>query len=256
MCKTILYDRVLPRTFLMSFIALAISPRKISPEGELLGFKVPRLGEQIGAGNHGTVFRGVLDNHEVAFKAYNSLLTRLITNPARAEYASLSQAHSDLRPFSKHIQQGLGWYHHTGMGPVLVSRLVTDFDGTPSKSLLHTPTITADFMKKLSEVISLFPKFNLFFHATAANILVRRLSPTESTPVLIDLANYDREWRYLGHALTSTVSPEARPQRIQRWAENTLRHAALKVRDSRHDQSLSDLRLPEPDSTHPTGQAT
>jgi len=232
----------------MNLITLPISPRKISPEGELLGLTFPRFYEKIGVGNHGSIFRGVLDNQPVCFKAYNSLLVRLLTNPARSEFEALSQAQSDLYPLREHIQQGVGWYQHRGIGPVLVTRLVADFDGQPSKSLLHTATITSEYMSKLTELVTLFPKYNLFFHATLANILVQRVSPFENRPVLIDLANYQREWRYIGHAIKSSVSSSARIQRIQRWADNTLQLAARKVGAPICDNSsICDLRLPSLD---------
>jgi hypothetical protein len=131
----------------------------------------------------------------------------------------------------------------------MVSRLVRDYNGAPSPSLKHTPEISRSFLSQLEIVFECLAAKQVLYNPVAANILVQRVSETESRPVLIDLTNYESYIHYIGKGAAHLISPASKKRDIAAWLDATLLVAQRKVTEN-GSPSLNDLTLPPLSSHH------
>lgn len=233
----------------MTFMQLPIALPRVSQDGEILN-SCARIGSEIGSGRHGTAYQGMLNGEMVCFKRYHFSWSHAFTsNPAKHEYGRLIQARQELAEIADSIQSPIGWYKDPTMGQVMVSRLVRDYNGTPSPSLKDTPEISRSFFSQLELVFDSFAAKQVLYNPVAANILVQRLSETESRPVLIDFTNYESYIHYICKGAAHLISPASRKRDIAAWLNASLSLAQRKVTENR-TPSLNDLTLPPSPSHH------
>jgi len=233
----------------MTFIQLPFGLPRIANDGEILNSH-SRLGHGIGSGRHGTAHEGVLNGEKVCFKRYHFSLSHAFTsNPAKDEYGRLLRARNDLSVIADSLQAPLGWYKDPVIGPVLVTSLVRDYTGAPSRSLKETPEISSSFLKQLEGIFEHIADRGILYNPTPANILVQRTSSTESRPVLIDFTNYGNYLHYPAKGVAYLFSPSTKARHIAKWLEATLTVARGKV-EGAHAPSLDELTLPPREMTH------
>ena len=180
----------------------------------------------IGRGNHGSAYIAMVNNDQVCLKAYHLFLDR---NPAKVELDRLQRARNELPEIKEYLQEPRGWLSDGTLGPLLVTNLVVDYSGRPSRTLQETCKVSQDFYAELERVLSVFPKKGVLYNPVTANILVQRVSETESRPVLIDLTNYNSYRHYPGKACLHLFSAETVKGRVAVWIDKTLREVRQKV---------------------------
>ena len=233
----------------MTFFQLPIGLPRIAKDGEILNSST-KIGREIGNGRHGTAHEGVLNGEKVCFKRYHFSWSHAFTsNPAKHEYDRLLKARGTLAEIADSIQSPIGWYKDSIMGQVMVTRLVQDYNGWPSQPLKHTPEISRSFFNQLEGIFEVFAAKQVLYNPVAANILVQRLSETESRPVLIDFTNYESYIHYISKGAAHLISPASRKRDIAAWLHSTLTVAQGKVTENR-SLSLNDLTLPPSPSNH------
>jgi hypothetical protein len=233
----------------MTFMQLPIALPRVSQDGEILN-SCARIGREIGSGRHGSAYEGILNGEMVCFKRYHFSWSHAFTsNPAKHEHGRLLQARQELAEIADSIQSPIGWYKDPAIGHVMVSRLVRDYNGAPSPSLKHTPEISRSFLNQLEIVFECLAAKQVLYNPVAANILVQRVSETESRPVLIDLTNYESYIHYIGKGAAHLISPASKKRDIAAWLDATLLVAQRKVTEN-GSPSLNDLTLPPLSSHH------
>ena len=158
-----------------------------------------------------------------------------------------SKARKDLSGIADSLQAPLGWYKHPTIGPLLVTTLVQDYNGVPSQTLKDTPEISTSFLKQLESIFECIADRGILYNPVSSNILVQRISSTESRPVLIDFTNYESYLHYPAKAVAYLLSSANKGHQIAKWLEATLDVARSKVGEG-DTASLNELRLPPPES--------
>lgn len=226
----------------MTFVHLPQGLPRIARDGEILN-PYANVGREIGRGRHGTAHEGMLNGEKVCFKKYHFSWSHAFTsNPAKHEYGRLLQARENLAEIADAIQSPIGWYKDPILGQVMVTGLVQDFNGVPSQSLKYSPGISRSFLNQLERVFESLATQEVLYNPVAANILVQKISDTESRPVLIDFTNYESYLHYVGKGIAHVISPESKRRHITAWLEATLAVARKKV--ERDSTSFEGLRLP------------
>lgn len=231
----------------MSFIQLPFGLPRVTKDGEIVN-SYARVGDAIGFGRHGTAHDGVLNGERACFKRYHVSWSNAFTsNPAKYEYGRLLKARSDLSSIADSLQAPIGWYKDPIVGLLLVSHLVRNYDSSPSQSLKQTPEISQSFLQRLEGIFEQLTIRQVLFNPTDANILVQKISASESRPVLIDFTNYENYLHYPAKGLAYLLSADNKARHISQWLEVTLAVARGKVAAG-NATSLNELRLPPPDS--------
>lgn len=235
----------------MTFLQPPIGLPRIAHDGEILN-SCARLGQEIGHGRHGTAHEGILNGERVCFKRYHFSWSHAFSaNPAKHEYERLTLARTTLAEIAGSMQSPIGWYKDPIIGDMLASHLVQDYNGAPSRSLKDTPEISRSFFQQLESLLEILTAKQALYNPVPGNILVQRISETESRPVLIDLTNYESYLHYVGKGVAHLISPSSKRRHIAAWLEATRDAATRKVVELQ-PLSIEVLTLPpRPDSAAP-----
>jgi hypothetical protein len=187
------------------------------------------IGEKIGSGRHGIVHKGTFRESTVCLKRYPGQTP--VINYARNEFLRLQAAHRELPDISAYLQEGIGWVASDRHGPMLVSRLVTNFDGSVSGTLDKETAVDRHFYDVLDQILKQFSDNGKLYNPVSTNILVKKTSPEQSVPVFIDLTNYENYWHYPLMLVSHTLFPGSKQTRIREWAKHALASCAQKVCD-------------------------
>ena len=227
----------------MTCLQLPVGIPHIAKDGKILN-SCARIGRKIGSGRHGTAYDGILNGEKVCFKKHlTGWSNAFISNPAKHEYGRLVQARADLAGIENSLQAPIGWYKDPLVGAVLVTSLIRDYNGAPSRSLEETAVITPSFLQELEGIFEYVADTGSFYNPTPANILVQRISPTESHPVLIDFTNYENYLHYPVKGVACLLSAGNKVRHVAKWLHATITVARGKV-DAGNTISFNELRLP------------
>lgn len=213
----------------MTYIQIPLGLPRVNPDGELINSSV-RIRAEVGKGSHGTAWRGTLNGQTVCVKVYPTPLFKAsCSNEAKEEFSRLTRARQDLSDISDSIQKPIGWYRDPQLGPVLISHLVTDYDGAVSSNLKQAPSITMSYYLQLEKLLDRIVASRSLYNPVPVNILIKRISPGESRPVLINFSNYERYSRYPGKALARILFADTYQMTRETWVQRTKEYAQGKV---------------------------
>ncbi|MCO6430189.1 MAG: hypothetical protein J5J00_04960 [Deltaproteobacteria bacterium] len=202
---------------------------RFSAHGSEIASSTLRFGEPIAHGRHGAAYHGECQGRAVCLKAFKPVVFDCVRNPAREELNSLEKARSELGEIASHLQVGLGWANHRYHGPILISELVLNYDGTVSRNLAQESSVSREFVASLRSILECFIEKERLFNPVAPNILVQRTAPDESSPVLIDFANYERYLHYPLMLFQHSFAPGSKVKRIEAWVNQTLTLCEAKI---------------------------
>lgn len=180
---------------------------KQAGDGELFGYYAKYI-RTIGLGRDGIAHEALLNGVRSCVKSYSSWITKLVSNPAQAEFEALRKARAALPEFGENLQRGIGWLLDPKHGPVFASELIVDCDRTPSPKLSDVPRVSQEFLRQLEAVLAKILDRQIYWRLSSSNILVHRPSPTTLRPVLIDFADCGKPRWFESHTARASAVAE------------------------------------------------
>lgn len=186
-------------------------------------------GEVLPEGRFATVYTGEFEGEPVAVKVYDKSHKRNrykllgVWDNATDEFRKLELARRVAPEVLDNLQAPIGVSQSPRGDRILVSRLVTDYDGSVSQNLEVCKRVSSQFIDRLKYVVDCFHHHDLYIlDMTPANILLRRDSENESSPVLIDFQRFNDLRFYIALAFGIRLGIDSKLKKDQRRLKRTL----------------------------------